>query len=854
MQVIRTWFGRRCIGWGCMQTALLLGWVGILMAVDVRSDPLGEALDLERTGDVTGSLAMAERALRGQEYDEDWHLLRMRGFLGLGQYGEAYGALTNSLERLPRSIRIRWLGQEALRFTGRTDEAVRVVDEILALAESRPWSYRDARDRVVVGRAALLRGADPKLVLDRLYEPAKALDGKVLDPYLAMGELALEKHDFALAAKVFQEGLNEIPDHPELWWGVARAYGPSDGLRMATAIEEALEVNPRHAGSLLLLVDRLLDAEDYGEASRRLQEVRSVNPYHPEAWAYEAVLAHLQGQSNREVLAMEMALRHWPTNPRVPYLVGRKLSRNYRFAEGARLQRQSLEFDPGYRPARSQLAEDLLRLGEENEGWQLAAEVHEADGYNVMALNLVTLRDVLDEYRTLTNAHFQLRMEPHEAEVYGQRALALLERARVTLAAKYGVELETPVLVEMYEEQKDFAVRTFGMPVNHGYLGVCFGRVVTANSPVSRPGLTFNWEAMLYHEFCHVVTLQLSRNKMPRWLSEGISVYEERQAHSAWGERWKPEYLARVLGDGLTPIAELSGAFLAPPSPEYLQFAYFQSSLVVEYLVERFGHERLHAILRELGEGVGINEVLERHAQPMAELEEGFAVYAQAQATKVGGGMDWEKPPLEALGERDAGRAWRDWAATRAENGWVILREARRYLDQGQWDQARPIIEQLVARCPDLAGNPSPWGLLARLRDEAGDEPGVLQALREWARRDDSALEPSVRLMEAGSALSDWDLVREQAERHLAVDPLVPLPYRHLARAAEALADAEAAMGAYRVLLLMDPANPADYRFRLARLLHERGETEAKAQLLRSLEEAPRHRAALELLLRMEGG
>ena len=38
---------------------------------------------------------------------------------------------------------------------------------------------------------------------------------------------------------------------------------------------------------------------------------------------------------------------------------------------------------------------------------------------------------------------------------------------------------------EVFAEQKDFAVRTFGMPDNPGYLGVCFGSVITANGPAA---------------------------------------------------------------------------------------------------------------------------------------------------------------------------------------------------------------------------------------------------------------------------------------------------------------------------------------------------------------------------------
>src|SRR4029077_8327721 len=101
--------------------------------------------------------------------------------------------------------------------------------------------------------------------------------------------------------------------------------------------------------------------------------------------------------------------------------------------------------------------------------------------------------------------------------------------------------------------------------------------------------------------------LQITRNKMPRWLSEGISVYEERKANPAWGERMNPQYREMVLGDDLQPISKLSGAFLSPQSDLHLQFAYYESSMVVEFLVQRFGLESLKAILRDLGEGTEVN-------------------------------------------------------------------------------------------------------------------------------------------------------------------------------------------------------------------------------------------------------
>src|SRR5207247_2581358 len=297
-----------------------------------------------------------------------------------------------------------------------------------------------------------------------------------------------------------------------------------------------------------------------------------------------------------------------------------RLRRNYRCGEGSAYQRRALRCDVGCVPAKIQLAQDLLRLGQEDEGWQRGDEVHQRDGYDVTAYNLVTLRETLAKFQTVTNHDFVVRMSRREAAIYGDRVLDLLQRARACLLDKYGVSLDQPTIVEIFPEQKDFAVRTFGMPDNPGFLGVCFGHVVTANSPASQAAHPANWQAVLWHEFCHVITLQLTRNKMPRWLSEGISVYEESQENPTWGQAMTPRYREMILGDDLTPVGKLSAAFLSPKSDLHLQFAYYESSLVVEYLVQRFRFGSLKQILHDLGEGADMNVAIAAHTEPIDEF------------------------------------------------------------------------------------------------------------------------------------------------------------------------------------------------------------------------------------------
>src|SRR5437588_11180035 len=93
-----------------------------------------------------------------------------------------------------------------------------------------------------------------------------------------------------------------------------------------------------------------------------------------------------------------------------------------------------------------QLAQDLLRLGQEEEGWRLADEVSRGDGYNVVAHNLMVLQEGLAKFQTLEDDGNVARMDAREAKIYGRRALDLLTRAKRELCAKYEVTLDRPVI------------------------------------------------------------------------------------------------------------------------------------------------------------------------------------------------------------------------------------------------------------------------------------------------------------------------------------------------------------------------------------------------------------------------
>jgi tetratricopeptide (TPR) repeat protein len=158
-------------------------------------------------GNYAAVIKQARGELRDAPANSEWSILLVQALLATGRYGEADAAMKDALTRNPRSIRLRWLSREVAFANGRPEEAAQRVDEVRVAVRDSSFQYHAPADLVVFGRAALLLGADPKDVLEKVYATAQKADPKLRDVYLARGELALEKHDFALAARAFEEGL-----------------------------------------------------------------------------------------------------------------------------------------------------------------------------------------------------------------------------------------------------------------------------------------------------------------------------------------------------------------------------------------------------------------------------------------------------------------------------------------------------------------------------------------------------------------------------------------------------------------------------------------------------------------------
>ncbi|MEM8734075.1 MAG: tetratricopeptide repeat protein, partial [Planctomycetota bacterium] len=672
-----------------------------------RASDLDDARNSFYSGEYTDCIKLTREQVDKGIWNDFWAKQLIRCLLTTGEYQEAKDVYESVAEKFgTRSIPLRVLACEAYRFSGDAAKANQLLDEIPGLVETAPWRYSDRENLLAVGRYLLKEGEDARYILESCFDRILKSDPKYVDAHIAIAELALDKSDFQEAVTSLNKAQSLRDNDPYIAYLLAKAWAPSDSAKATTFLQAALDLNSSHVPSLLLNAEELIDAERYADAEDSIAAALKVNPHCPEAWALRAAIAHFQGDYAEEGKCRSRGLAKWQTNPVVDHKIGQLLSRHYRFRESVTYQQRALKLSPGFRPARFQLAQDLLRVGEDEAGWQMVAEVSDADRYNVVAYNLKTLRDNLSKFTTLETDEFILRMEAREAEVYGPFVLDLLSNAHQTLCEKYDIELPQKTTVEIFPKQSDFAIRTFGLPGGDGFLGVCFGSLITANSPASQGETPSNWASVLWHEFCHVVTLQKTNNRMPRWLSEGISVYEELERDSSWGESINPQYQSMLLGDAFTPLSELSSAFMSPPSGLHLQFAYYESSLAVRYLVEKHGHATLLKLLEDLGMGVGMNEALSRRVGDLDVLDKDFRSYVQDIANNFNPETDFSREGLPAKASSDAVAAW---SSEHPNNYFGHLLLTQKLLAADKLEEAAVSVQRLLQLYPE---DTSPSGSL----------------------------------------------------------------------------------------------------------------------------------------------
>ena len=398
-----------------------------------------------------------------------------------------------------------------------------------------------------------------------------------------------------------------------------------------------------------------------------------------------------------------------------------------------------------------------------------------------------------------------LRLHPDEAPVLREHALPLARKALDTLSARYGHTVDGRVLVEIFPKHDDFAVRNVGLPGMVGALGACFGRVVTLDSPRARPPGTFNWQATLWHEMAHVVTLQMSNNRIPRWLTEGISVFEEQRARPEWGREMELRFADALERGEILPLAELNRGFM---SGETIALAYYQASLLVDHLVVTRGEPALQTLVRAFADGVSVDEAMRRAVGPtLAELEPEFVAsvterFAAVLAARRG-------PEDIRLTARTPRETIETLAAEYPGNVDLQLRLGDVLAAAGEIQAAYDAWERAAYLLPSLVGNDSPLARIATLASSRGDTPRAIDALERLLARDDTNIEAARTLASLVDPSRDPARAARAWARVAELDPFDATASAALGRHALDTSAPEVAARWFRAALAAGPVDKA---------------------------------------------
>jgi cellulose synthase operon protein C len=763
-----------------------------------------------------------------------------------GRYDEASAALQPAAARAPLSDAALELGLLQQRL-GRTAPASRLLNTIHEQSPEDPVSrLRAARAAAALGRP---REANGLFRAALAFGPDPAIDS-------AWGWHFVDKHQLAEAVKSFQQVLARDDRWAPAHAGLARALAEDNPPAAAAAAGRALEIDPHLADAELLLAELDLDNTHYPEARERIDRVLAWNPAHLDAIALSAAINYVRGDKAGFDRDVARALSINPSFGEIYRAAAELSARNYRFDEAVSLARQATTSDPANARAHAELGMHLMRTGDEAAARAALDQAFKIDAYDPVTFNLLGLLDKLDKFVEIREGDIILKLDPAEAPVMREYAMPLAQDALKTLSQKYNFTPQGPILVEVFPRHDDFAVRTLGLPGMLGALGACFGRVVTLDSPHAREPGSFSWQATLWHEMAHVITLQMSQQRIPRWLTEGISEYEEGQAHAEWGREMEvPFALALERGKALK-LKDLNSGFT---SPETIALAYFEASLLVDHIVRTFGNDKLQALVRSYGEGAEGNAAVEKiMGVSIDDLQTSFDKALDTRFGPLRAALR-EVPGAPGTGQRGGRGApsldlvlLRARASAHPENYAAQLEYGQALAAAGDRAAFEPL-EKAAALVPITGGEDTPHAIMARLSEQLGDTTRAIAEYKAVLAQDHTTVEAARRLaaLEEKSPSPSPETLTLAYSRIVAIDPFDPAGHGGLGRLAVTAKEAPTAVREFKAALALGPADRAGAHCDLAEaLLLASRPSEAKTEALAALEIAPSYDRAQELLLR----
>lgn len=152
--------------------------------------------------------------------------------------------------------------------------------------------------------------------------------------------------------------------------------------------------------------------------------------------------------------------------------------------------------------------------------------------------------------------------------------------------------------------------------------------LIIIQSPRATKGKSIDLKKVFKHEFTHIALGRAfrGREKVPRWLNEGLAMYESRE----WDLSRVSTITRAVLTDSLIPLSKITHSF--PLEADSAELAYSESFYLISFLISQYGKESFHRFIKEYSGGKGLKEVLmEVYGIKWEELEEEWRNYLKVR-------------------------------------------------------------------------------------------------------------------------------------------------------------------------------------------------------------------------------
>ena len=183
-------------------------------------------------------------------------------------------------------------------------------------------------------------------------------------------------------------------------------------------------------------------------------------------------------------------------------------------------------------------------------------------------------RALTRRHRTVESAHFRFRFPPGKDALLVPYAIETLEAVRAALAADLGHAPPGKVTVEIYETAEALSkVSTLPLAAirTTGTVAICkFGKLMVTSPKALVQG--YDWRDTLAHEYVHLVVSQMSRNRVPIWVHEGLAKFFESRWSGAAGRNLTPASAAFLVQEqkkgALIPFEKMHPSLALLPSQE----------------------------------------------------------------------------------------------------------------------------------------------------------------------------------------------------------------------------------------------------------------------------------------------